>query len=263
MSFYSLSTQQAHLEKSIVLSINDLVMNEHNRIPDRRPILFELFCPKCGGSVYAIDEEEFYIGRNEHAQSPFGYTITKLECVLCREIFDVKGIGLKYEEEVAKELGWPFPVQIPSGPNAVPAHVERRMRKREQEPDPRGDMIDDFLADRYNRSPSLLEKNVLRYILKRKGHLARTAAPAQEIAVSDDEGAYNAQIIGASIKSGLSRRQLFRRIRVSDCDEGDIIESVAKNRDGSTEFIYYTAFNGTFQPIAVAAKRALKAKDVS
>jgi hypothetical protein len=231
-----------------------MAMNDYNRIPEKRPILFELFCPKCGGSVYAIDEEEIYIGRSEHNLSHAGFTITRLECVLCREVFDIEGIGLKYEKNLAKELGWPFPVRIPNGPSAIPEHVEKRMRNREQEPDPRGDSIDDFYADYYDRIPLPLEKEVLRYVLKRKGHLARDIAPMKEIALPDEEGTYNAQIMGINSEIGFDRKLLSRWVHISNHVEGDIIESSSKRSDGSILRVYYVVFNGLFQPIAVSRK---------
>jgi hypothetical protein len=238
-------------------------MNSYNRIPEKRPILFEIFCPKCGGSVYARDEEEIYVGRSEHTLSSAGYTITKLECVLCREVFDIDGIGLKYEQSIAAELGWPFPVKIPSGPNAIPQHVEERMRKRDQEPDPQGDAIDNFYADYYDRSPSSFEKEILRYVLKRKGHLTHEMQPVREISVPELEDTYNAQIIGVSAKSGFSRKRLLQCVHASNHIEGEIIESTKKADDGSTHRVYYVVSGDLFQPIAVAGKKAVRPEEAS
>lgn len=238
-------------------------MNGYNRIPEKRPILFELFCPKCGGSVYARDEQEIYIGRSEHSLSSAGHTITKLECVLCREVFSIDGIGLKYEQSIATELGWPFPVKIPSGPNAIPHHVEVRMRKREQEPDPRGDSIDDFYADYYDRSPSSLEKKVLRHVLRTKGHLTHGMQPVREISVPELEDTYNAQIMGASAKSGFSRKRLLQCVHAPNHTEGEIIESATKADDGSIQRVYYVVSGNFFQPIAVARKKAVSPKDTN
>jgi hypothetical protein len=238
-------------------------MNDNNRIPEKRPILFELFCPKCGGSVYAKDEEEIYIGRSERALSSAGYTITKLECVLCREVFDIEGIGLKYEQSIATELRWPFPVKIPSGPNAIPQHVEERMRKREQEPDPQGDSIDDFYADCCDRNPSSFEKEVLRHVLRRKGHLTHGMQPVREISVPELKDTYNAQIIGVSAKSGFSRKRLLQCVPASNHIEGEIIESTTKANDGSTQRLYYFVSGDLFQPIAVARKKAVRPEEAS
>jgi hypothetical protein len=238
-------------------------MNGYNRIPVKRPILFELFCPKCGGSVYATNEEEIYVGRSEHTLSSAGCTITKLECVLCRERFDIEGIGLRYEKGIADELGWPFPERIPNGPNAIPQHVEERMRKREREPDPQGDSIDDFYADSYDRSPSTFEKEVLRHVLKHRGHLAHGIMPVDEIVVPDREDTYNAQIVGLHAESGLDRRELSHRIRVSNHNEGEIIESSKKTSDDSIQRVYYVVFNNLFQPIATSRKRIARPKDTS
>ncbi len=229
-------------------------MNEENRIPTKRPILFELFCPKCGGSLYALDEEEIYIGRSEHSLSPAGFTITKLECVLCREVFNIEGVGLKYEKSIADELGWPFPSQIPDGPSVIPEYVEKRMRKREQEPDPHGDSIDDFYADHFDRSPLVLEKDVLRYILKRKGRLAREQAVITSINTNHDEGSYNAQILGVSARTGIDRKMLPRAIHASDFSYGDIIESNLKKEDGTSSCTFYIVYSNAFHPIATIRK---------
>ncbi len=229
-------------------------MNDENRIPDKRPILFELFCPKCGGSLYALDEEEIYIGRFEHSRSPAGFTITKLECVLCREDFNIEGVGLKYEKSIADELGWPFLGQIPAGPSVIPEHVEKRMRKREQEPDPQGDSIEDHYADHFDRSPLALEKEVLRYTLKQKGRLTRDQAAVASISTSDNEGSYNAQILGVSARFGIDYKILPRTIHVSDFSYGDIIESDRKNKDGSLVRTFYIVYNNAFHTIAVIRK---------
>jgi len=229
-------------------------MNGENRIPEKRPILYELFCPKCGGSLYALDEEEIYVGRSEHSQSPAGFTITKLECVLCREEFSIDGVGLKYETTIADELGWPFPDQIPDGPSVIPEYVEKRMRKREQEPDPQGDSIEDYYADHFYRSPLALEKDILRYILKRKGRLARNQATTEAIKTSEDERSYNAQILGISAKFGIDRKTLPKIVHVSEFSYGDIIESCLRKKDGSILRTFYIVYNDAFQPIAELRK---------
>ncbi|MDH4212614.1 MAG: hypothetical protein OEV85_01735 [Candidatus Thorarchaeota archaeon] len=229
-------------------------MNDENRIPEKRPILYELFCPKCGGSLYALDEEEIYIGRSDQTRSPAGFTITKLECVLCREEFIIEGFGLKYETSIADELGWPFPTQIPDGPSVIPEHLEKRMRKREQEPDPQGDSIDDYYADRFDRSPLMLEKEFLRYILKRKGRLARDEEIVDEIATPKGEGCYNSQILGVSVKFGVNRKRLPHTLHVSDFSNGDMIESCSRSKEGSILFTYYIVYNDVFQPIAISRK---------
>ena len=229
-------------------------MNDENRIPSKRPILFELFCPKCGGSLYALDEEEIYVGRSEHNRSPAGFTITKLECVLCREDFNIEGVGLKYEKSIADELGWPFPSVIPDGPSVIPEYVEIRMRKREQEPDPHGDSIDDYYADHFDRTPLALEKDVLRYVLKHKGRLAREQAIAASISVSENEGSYNAQILGISARFGVDYKMLPRTIHVSDFSYGDIIESNVKNKDGVLLRTFYIVYNNSFRAIALIIK---------
>jgi hypothetical protein len=226
-------------------------MNEKNRIPEKRPILFELFCPNCGGSLYALSEEEFYIGRSEHNQSLAGFTITKLECVLCCEKFNIEDVGLKYEKSIADELGWPFHVPIPDGPNAIPEHVEKRMRKREQEPDPRGDSIEDFYADHLGRSPLPFEKEVLRYVLQRKGRLLQNEAFLEEIATSEEEGCSNMQILGINGKFRVDSKKLPRRIRASDFSFGDIIESSFTSTDGLTHRMFYVVYGNIFQPIAL------------
>ncbi len=229
-------------------------MNDENRIPSKRPILFELFCPKCGGSLYALDEEEIYIGRSERNRSPAGYTITKLECVLCREDFNIAGVGLKYEKSIADELGWPFPSEIPDGPSVIPEHVEVRMRKREQEPDPHGDSIDDYYADHYDRSPLALEKDVLRYVLKHKGRLTRQQATLTSISTSDNEESYNALILGISARFGVDYKMLPKTIHASEFSFGDIIESNVKNKDGVLLRTFYIVYNNSFRPIAVIRK---------
>ncbi len=228
----------------------DLAMNDRNRIPEKRPILFELFCPKCGGSLYAISEEELYVGRNEHNSSPAGFTITKLECVLCRNEFPIDGIGLKYEKSIADELGWPFVEPIPDGPSAIPEHVEQRMRTREQEPDPQGKFIEDHYADHHNRSPMPLEREVLQFVLKQRGQLIEGGTLLENIAVPNGEDSYNVQITAVSTRFGLSRRCLSRVVQVSDYSEGDIIESSVKADDGSILLNYYIVNSKTFQPIA-------------
>ncbi|RDE12999.1 MAG: hypothetical protein C4K48_09330 [Candidatus Thorarchaeota archaeon] len=229
-------------------------MNDRNRIPDKRPILFELFCPNCGGSLYAIGEEELYVGRSEHSSSSAGFTITKLECVLCRNEFSIDGIGLKYEKSIADELGWPFVEPIPDGPSVIPEHVEERMRKREQEPDPQGDFIEDFYADHHNRSPTSLEKEVLRNVLKRRGRLVEDEAPLEVIAVPNSEGSHNAQITGISMRFGFSRKWLSKAVRVSDCSEGEIIESSLKADDESILRHYFIVYGKMFRPIATMRK---------
>jgi hypothetical protein len=229
-------------------------MNEKNRIPEKRPILFELFCPKCGGSLYALDEEEIYIGRVEHSRSPAGFTITKLECVLCREEFDIKGIGLKYEKIIADELGWPFPAQLQDGPSAIPEFVEKRMRKREQEPDPRGDLIENHYADHFSRSPLPLEKEILRYVLKLKGRLTQDDVTVKVIRASEDEGSYNAQILKVSARFGMDRKTLPAAVHASEFSYGDIIESNVKDKDGSTIRAFYIVYNNAFHQIAVIRK---------
>jgi hypothetical protein len=230
-------------------------MKEQNRIPEKRPIIYELFCPKCGGSLYALDEAEFYIGRSERNQNLAGFTITKLECVLCREQFTIDGIGLKYEKSIADELGWPFHVPIPDGPSAVPKHVETRMRKREREPDPQGDLIDDFYADNLSRSPLPLEKDVLRYVLKRKGRIVQSEPSLEEIQASSDEGCNNQQILGVSARRGIEHRKLPQRIFISDFSFGDIVETSYKNVDGSISRKFYVVYDDAFHSIALISQR--------
>jgi hypothetical protein len=230
-------------------------MNEQNRIPEKRPILFELFCPRCGGSLYALDEVEFYVGRSTQNQNLAGFTITKLECVLCREEFNIEGIGLKYEKSIADELGWPFHVPISDGPSAIPEHVEKRMRKRERGPDPQGDSIDDFYADHFNRSPLPLEKDVLRYVLKRRGQIVHDEVPLEEIQTSDDEGCHNMQIMGVSAKFGIDHKRLSQLVRVSDLSFGDIVKTGFKSADGSIFQKFYIVHNNAFHLIAIIGKK--------
>ena len=229
-------------------------MNDRNRIPGKRPILFELFCPKCGGSLYAIAEEELYVGRSEHKSNSAGFTITKLECVLCRNKFSTNGIGVKYERGIADEIGWPFEEPIPDGPSAIPEHVEERMRKREREPDPQGDFIEDFYADHHDRSPTSLEKEVLRYVVKRRGQLTEDGTPLEAITALSGEELQNAQITGVSMRFGLSRKWLSKTVRVSDCSEGEVVESSLKAIDQSIVRHYYVVHNEMFRPIATMRK---------
>ncbi|MBN2229246.1 MAG: hypothetical protein JW779_06590 [Candidatus Thorarchaeota archaeon] len=229
-------------------------MNDENRIPDKRPILFELFCPICGGSVYAIDEEVAYIGRLEVGLHPEGFTITKLECVLCRETFQVKGIGLKYEQSIADELGWPFPTEIEDGPSAIPPHVEKRMRLREQGSDSHDLSIDDFYADNFDRYPYPLEKDVLRYLLRRKCRFIHDMNAICEITVHIGEGSHLARILGLSSQFGLEREWLSEKISAENFSVGDIIESSQKQPGGKTVRIYFILHKDEFVPIASQKK---------
>ncbi|TFG34011.1 hypothetical protein EU527_05650 [Candidatus Thorarchaeota archaeon] len=225
-------------------------MNDINRIPDKRPILYELFCPICGGSLYALEEEPAYVGRPEVGLNPEGFTITKLECVLCRKKFEINGIGVKYEKSIADDLGWPFPVEIEDGPSVIPDRVKKRMLMRELDTDPIHQLIEDFYADTYNRSPFPLEKDVLYYVLIKRGKLMKHSNSLEKIAINDDEDSYNAQILGVDSKLGLERRWLPREICARDYLEGDIIESRKIHSNGSDVRIYHVVFGIQFYPIA-------------
>ena len=227
-------------------------MNDEDRIPNKRPILYELFCPVCGGSVYAIEEEPAYVGRPEVGLNPEGFTVTKLECVLCRETFKIDGIGLRYEKDIADELGWPFPTRIADGPSVIPDRIEKRMRERELYGDSLGQSIDDYYADNLDRSPFPLEKDVLYYVLKRKGKFAKGFSSVNRIVVKGDDDSYNAQILNIGGKYGLERKWLPREIVVTDYLDGDIIESKETPPNGSVRQLYYVVFKSQFCPIAVS-----------
>ncbi len=227
-------------------------MNDMDRIPKKRPILYELFCPICGGSVYAIEEEPAYVGRPEVGLNPEGFKIIKLECVLCRETFAINGIGIRYEKSIAEELGWPFPSEIIEGPNAIPERVERRMRMRELDTNSTIQSIEDYYADNYNRSPFPLEKDVLHYVLKRKGKFVRNLPPINRIKVKDEENSCVAKIYGVGSKSGLKREWLPKEVHVDTCSEGDIVESRTTDSNGSLVRTYYVVYHGQFLPIAVS-----------
>ena len=229
-------------------------MNDIDRIPKTRPILYELFCPVCGGSVYAKEEEPAYIGRPEAGLNPEGFTITKLECVLCRETFDMTGIGIKYEKHIAEELGWPFPSEIADGPSAIPERVEKRMRMRELDSGSLFQSIEDYYADNFNRSPLSLEKDVLHYVLKRKGKFAKEHSPVDTISVSDDDESFIAHIQSVGGKYGLVRKWLPNEIHAPDFSEGDIIESKTEESSGFFVKRYYVVYGNQFCPIAIAYK---------
>lgn len=228
----------------------DSIMNDSNRIPNRRPILYELFCPICGGSVYAIEEEPAYVGRPETRLSPAGFSITKLECVLCRATFKIDGIGLKYENSIADELGWPFPTEIEDGPNIIPERVQQRMKIRELESDPILQSIEYFYADTYNRSPFPLERDVLHYVLRNKGKFARGFSPIETIKVTNIEDCYNAQVLSVDSRYGLQRKWLPRKISANEYQEGDIIESQDCQPDRSSIRTYFIVYRNQFHPIA-------------
>ncbi|TFG27894.1 hypothetical protein EU527_17995 [Candidatus Thorarchaeota archaeon] len=226
-------------------------MNDINRIPKKRPILFELYCLTCGGSLYALEEEPAYVGRPEVGLNPEGFTITKLECVLCREKFEIDGIGLKYEKSIADEIGWPFPVEIEDGPSVIPERIQKRMKMRELHDDPTLQSIEDFYADNYDRNPYTLEKDVLYYVLKRKGKFMKKPTPLDKITLTNDEDSYNAQILSVGDKHGLERKWLPRKISAGEYTESDIIESRNHQPNGAIIHAYYVVYKTQFHPIAI------------
>ena len=202
--------------------------------------------------MYALEEEPAYVGRPEMGLNPEGFTITTLECVLCREKYTIDGIGLRYEKAIADELGWPFPTEIQDGPSAIPERIEKRMRMREQDSDSTSLFIDDYYADNYNRSPFPLEKDVLFYVLKRKGKYAKHISVVNRISVPDHEDSYIAQIQSVGGKFELERKWLPREIKASDYSTGDIIESRTPQSDGSKLRTYYVVYESQFHPIALS-----------
>ena len=204
--------------------------------------------------MYAKEEEPAYVGRSKSGLNPEGYTITKLECVLCRETFDMTGIGIKYEKHIAEELGWPFPSEIADGPSAIPERVEKRMRMRELDSDSLVQSIEDYYADNYSRSPLPLEKDVLHYVLKKKGKFARDLTPVDTISVSDRDESSIAHIQNVGGKYGLERKWLPNEIQVHDFSEGDVIESKTEESNGLFVRRYYVVYGNQFCPIAVAYK---------
>ncbi len=225
-----------------------MVRDKHGRkgkafpIPTGRPILYELFCPSCEGPLFAVDDDIIEVGRSELDYGDIKkkvdmkratHTITSLECLKCAKTFELKSIGIRYAQNIASEIGWPFPEPaLPKGPYPKPRYDSA----------PAGD--EDILghyANRWSEIPSDRTVNVLRCILNLGATWVPLSEPVDTITTSERPGSHIARIDVPSLREGLRRESLPSTVSSSDFQIGDIVESVSARSGEQVQHEFYIA----------------------
>jgi len=225
-----------------------MVKDKHGRkgkefpVPTARPILYELFCPSCEGPLFAVDDDIIEVGRSELDYGDIKkkvdmkratHTITRLECLKCSKTFEMKTIGIRYAQNIASQIGWPFPeLALPKGPYPKPRYDSA----------PAGD--EDILghyANRWKETPSDHTANILRCIMNLGATWIPPSEPVDTIAASELPGSYIARIDVPSLREGLRREQLPSKVSSSDLQIGDIIELVPFRSSREVQHEFYLA----------------------
>ena len=68
-------------------------------VPEQKEILFKVLCLNCNSPLYAIEDTD-KLGKKKE------YSITKLMCISCKKIVEVKEFAIRYSESIRKSLGW-------------------------------------------------------------------------------------------------------------------------------------------------------------